>query len=185
MIDEGEVQAISGRFGQPRREQYDLPIGEQLFLTRFRRYGDRRGEVVFALERPDGRVLLHRKAHYRNGVFRLLSGGVGLQEPVLDALTREVGEETGLQVQIQSFLAVLSYRLAFEEIVVPFVSYLFHLKEVGGFPRLDQDEVEQVIAVWPQELPAVAVRLRDIPGERSYWGRWRAIAHDVVAEALG
>jgi ADP-ribose pyrophosphatase YjhB (NUDIX family) len=183
MIDESEVAAIAGRYGQPLRRQVACEIGEELFLTRFMRASDRRGEVVLAIERPNGQLLLHRKAHYAAEHFRLPTGGVNLGEPVLDAALRETAEETGLAVRVQRFLAVIEYTLRFDAIRLPFVSYLFHLREIGGRLSLDGGEAEDFRECAPAELPAIAAALCSIPGERGYWGRWRAVAHEVAAEA--
>lgn len=182
MIDEAEVQSISRRYGNPLRRQVELEMGADLFMTRFLRAGDRRGEVVLALELADGRLLLHRKAHYQPPSFRLLSGGIDYGEPVLTALHREAFEETHLQVEVRRFLAVIDCRMRLGEIVTPFVSYVFHVRELAGDLDPDYDEIAELRAIKPDELPAVAAELRSIPGERGYWGRWRAVAHEVVAE---
>jgi len=183
MIDESEVTAIAAHYGQPLRRQVECEIGEELFVTRFMRASDRRGEVVLAIKRPDGRLLLHRKAHYAADHFRLPTGGVNLDEPVLDAVLRETMEETGLEVAVVRFLAVIEYVLHFDPIRLPFVSYVFHLRETGGRLSLDGGEVESFGECRPDELAAIAATLRSIPGERGYWGRWRAVAHEVAAEA--
>lgn len=183
MINESEVAAIAAHYGQPLRRQVESEIGQELFLTRFMRASDRRGEVVLAIERPNGRLLLHRKAHYAADHFRLPTGGVNLNEAVLDAALRETMEETGLEVAIVRFLAVIEYVLRFDPIRLPFVSYVFHLRETGGRLSLDGGEVENFGECSPDELAAVAATLRSIPGERGYWGRWRAVAHEVAAEA--
>lgn len=182
MIDELEVAALAARYGQPLRRSVACDIGEELFVTRFMRASDRRGEVVLVIERPSGALLLHRKAHYAAEHFRLPTGGVNLGEPVLAAALRETAEETGLEVAVQRFMAVIDYTLHFDAIRLPFVSYVFHLVETGGQLSLDGGEVEAFRACAPAELAATAAVLRSIPGQRGYWGRWRAIAHDVATE---
>jgi ADP-ribose pyrophosphatase YjhB (NUDIX family) len=184
MIDESEITAIASHHGQPLRRQVESEIGEELFVTRFMRASDRRGEVVLAIERPNGRLLLHRKAHYAADHFRLPTGGVNLDELVLEALLRETAEETGLAVAVVRFMAVIEYVLCFDPIRLPFVSYVFHLREIGGQLSLNGGEVQTFHECNPAELPAIATTLRGISGERGYWGRWRAIAHDVVAECF-
>lgn len=184
LVNEQEVLELARQYGQPVRRQVELEIGVELFLTRFLRSGDRRGEVVLALQRANGRLLLHRKAHYGEDTYRLLSGGVGLSEAVADAAVREAQEETGLHVALERFLAVIEYALVFGAIRLPFVSYVWLLRECGGELRVDSAEVAALRACWPAELPAVAAQLRSIPGERGYWGRWRAVAHEVVSVIL-
>lgn len=185
MIDESEVAALTARYGQPLRRQVESEIGQELFVTRFMRASDRRGEVALLIERSNGRLLLHRKAHYAAEHFRLPTGGVNLGEAVLDAALRETMEETGLEVAVLRFVAVIDYTLRFDPIRLPFVSYVFHLRETGGQLSQDGGEVAAFRECAPVELPAIAAVLRAIPGERGYWGRWRAVAHDVAAEYFG
>ena len=185
LVDEIEVTEIARRYGDPLRRTVDLEMGQDLFLTRFVRSDDRRGEVVVALEMDGGKVLLHRKGHYNPPSFRLLSGGVNHDEPVLRALHREIAEETNLQVTVQRFMAVIEYRMHYGEIDLPFASYVFHVSELAGQLIPDYGEIAELRVVEPGELPAIADALRTIPGERGYWGRWRAIAHDIVAERWG
>ena len=104
----------------PLRLQVELEIGSELFVTRFMRMGDRRGEVVLALERPSGRLLLHRKAHYGDDTYRLLTGGIGHDEAIAAAAVRESAEETGLQVEIRRLVAVIDSTLRFGDIRLPF-----------------------------------------------------------------
>ena len=137
-----------------------------------------------ALERPSGRLLLHRKAHYGDDTYRLLTGGIGHDEAVATAAVRESAEETGLQVEIRRLVAVIDSTLRFGDIRLPFVSYVMHVVEAGGQLSPDSHEVAGFREVWPGDLPSIAEQLRAIPGERGYWGRWRAVAHDVVAEYL-
>ena len=142
MIDEEEIEALTRCFpprgrhprtrGWPLRLQVELEIGSELFVTRFMRMGDRRGEVVLALERPSGRLLLHRKAHYGDDTYRLLTGGIGHDEAIAAAAVRESAEETGLQVEIRRLVAVIDSTLRFGDIRLPFVSYVLHVVEAGG-----------------------------------------------------
>ncbi|MGK5546707.1 NUDIX hydrolase [Streptomyces sp. URMC 127] len=62
---------------------------------------------------PDGRVLLlHRPADdYLGGLWELPSGGVEECETLLEALRREVAEETGLTVaEVGNYLGHFDYR---------------------------------------------------------------------------
>lgn len=184
MIDENEVAALTTAYGQPQRLACSLDIGPELFRTRFAHLDDRRGEVVLALERPAGTLLLHTKAHYEPGTYRLLSGGIHHGETVLTAVHREAAEETGLQVTVARFIAVLDVTFHFGPIAIPFPSYLFHVRESGGDLQPGSQEIAGLAEVAPHELPQIAAALQSLPVPRADWGRWRAIAHDVVAAAL-
>ncbi|MEN9935618.1 MAG: hypothetical protein RLZZ387_2197 [Chloroflexota bacterium] len=184
---EAEIAALAERYGQPRRVAVTLegspfsPIGKS----------DRFGEVCMVLRRPNGRLLTAIKTFYPPGAFRLLTGGVGHGESIEAALAREVAEETGLDVAVRHFLAVVEYR--YQEL--HFATFAFLLDETGGVLGV-QDEAEQIAAfreLLPEELPALAQTLEEVPdeyhpeieGRWRDWGRFRAVAHRVVYEALG
>ena len=63
------------------------------------------------VRRPNGKLITAKKTFYPPGAFRLLTGGVGHGELIAAALLREVAEETGLDVVVRRFLAVIEYQL--------------------------------------------------------------------------
>ena len=190
---ESEVQRLAARFGQPLRWDAVLendglfdPLGKT----------DRYGEVCMVVRRPNGKLITAIKTFYPPGAFRLLTGGIHHGEPILDALLRETAEETGLQVEIRRFLAVVSYRLPASDPDIPatFTTFAFLLDEVGGTlhaadPGERLDEFREVTV---DELPALADYLASLASEPSAeihgrwrdWGRFRAVIHRAVYEAL-
>lgn len=153
---------------------------------------DRVGEVCMVIRRPNGRLLLSIKSIYPRGAHRLPTGGVGPGEPILAALFRETHEETGLSVRLRRFLALITYRVAGERAPV-FHTFAFLLDETGGtLGALDRTEdIEEYIEIDVAELPAVAARLEALPeadrgrvGSWRDWGRFRAVVHRAVHEAL-
>jgi 8-oxo-dGTP pyrophosphatase MutT (NUDIX family) len=187
---EAEIAELSARYGVPRRVAVELegrPFSP-LILE------DRHGEVCMVVRRPNGKLLTAIKTFYPAGAFRLLTGGVGLREPIATALLREVAEETSLDVRVDRFLAVIEYRLALLH-PHPFASFVFLLDEVGGILH-PQDAGERIgsfreIAV--AELPSLAEALEHAPdtfdpeieGSWRDWGHFRAVSHRVVYDALG
>lgn len=153
---------------------------------------DRVGEVCMVIRRPNGRLLLSIKTIYPRGAHRLPTGGVGVGEPVIAALFRETHEETGLSVRLRRFLALISYRVAGEKAPL-FHTFAFLLEETGGtLGALDEKElIEEYIEVDPAELLRVAERLESLPesergmvGSWRDWGKFRAVVHRAVHEAL-
>lgn len=153
---------------------------------------DRIGEVCLVVRRPSGKLLLSIKTVYPRGAYRLPTGGIGHGELILDALRREAHEETGLELEIRRFLARIAY--AYEPDGPPvFHTFAFLLEETGGtLGVLDPDEqIEEYREIEPSELPAVAARLEalDAGGRGSVgswrdWGRFRAVVHRAVHDAL-
>lgn len=185
MVQPEEVEYLAGRYGVPGRQSFRIEADEYIYSYRWRKDIDRRAEVVFAIEDPGGGIWVHAKPHYPAHIFRLPSGGVHWDEYVEDALLREVQEETGLTVKIESFLSLTEYHFYRGESNVSFASYIFHLRSLGGRPIVRDDEpISAFHVVPPQRLAKLAAALRDLNGNRTGWGQWRALAHDVVHDEL-
>jgi 8-oxo-dGTP pyrophosphatase MutT (NUDIX family) len=184
-----EIEALAGRFGTPITR--DVPLDDIAFdpvgnPSRF-------AEVCMVVRRPTGNVLLSIKTFYPRGAYRLPTGGIDSDEPILDAVLRETLEETGLTVDVERFLAALTYRDGPSGPPV-FHTFAFLLDDPTGAPVTPLDEHEQIeayIEVPVDELPRVADRLDRIPPDGAAgipnwdaWGRFRAHVHRVVHEAL-
>jgi ADP-ribose pyrophosphatase YjhB (NUDIX family) len=186
-IDERELERLAVAYDQPEIRTIEIEGDEYLFSTRLYRSRDRRGEVVLAIGRPGGCVLLHSKGWYEPGVYRLLSGGIDWDEAVETALARELEEETGLTLHTTRLLGVLDCRIRYASQELSFVSYVFHLPRTKGTLRLPQKTAEDISEfrdVPIADLPSVAEHLRHVPPPRTGWGLWRAVAHDFVYEMV-
>lgn len=182
---EGWGQGVLSRGRAPGVRTIRVDADEYLFATRLYRTQDRRAEVVMAIEHSPGSVLLHHKGWYERGVFRLPTGGVGWRERVEDALRRELFEETGLMAREMHFLGALDCRLQYKSEELSSVSYVFHISRTEGTLRLPKlEDISQFKEISVDELHASAEALRRVPPPRTGWGRWRAVAHDVVHDAL-
>ncbi|GCE46988.1 ADP-ribose pyrophosphatase YjhB (NUDIX family) [Thermosporothrix hazakensis] len=153
---------------------------------------DRYGEVCMVIRRPNGRLLTMKKDIYPPEAYRLLTGGIHHGEAIFDALLRETQEETGLQVEVRRFLAVVIYHTSDSGEKPAFFTFAFLLDETGGvLGALDEDErIENYREVKPEELPAMARYLHNIhypDGQGSDWHDWgqmRAVIHEVVWQAI-
>src|SRR5205823_929597 len=102
---EAEMAALARRLGAPIVRDVALddiafdPVGNP---SRF-------AEVCMVVRRPTGNVLLSIKTFYPRSAYRLPTGGIDRDEPILDAVLRETLEETGLAVEVGRFLAALTY----------------------------------------------------------------------------
>ena len=186
-----EVAELAARYGEPRR--VDATINDGFFDPIHN--PDRVGEVCMIVRRPNRKVLLSIKTFYPRGAYRLPTGGIHHGEGIFDALERETLEETGLETTIRRFLGVIAYRPRSSPDGPPiFHTFAFLLDEVGGMleARDREERIEEYREVDPAELPAVADGLErvtsmhsvDIGGDWADWGRFRAVAHRVVHEAL-
>src|SRR5262249_22529495 len=124
---ESEIADLAARYGMPRRVAVELEGQPFSPMT----LNDRHGEVCMVVRRPNGKLITATKTFYPPGAFRLLTGGVSHGEPIAAALLREIAEETGLDVIVRRFLAVIEYRLALLH-PHPFATFAFLLDEIGG-----------------------------------------------------
>jgi len=186
-----EIDALAGRFGQPL--VIDSPIPD--YFDDPIRKPDRYGEVCMVIRRPNGAVLLSIKTFYPRGAYRLPTGGIAPGEPILDALLRETHEETGLRTEVRRFLAQIAYHGEGEPTGTPlFHTFAFLLDERSGtLGALDASEqIEDWREVAVADLPRVADFLddlstqgtQDIGGDWRAWGKFRAVVHRAVHEAL-
>jgi 8-oxo-dGTP pyrophosphatase MutT (NUDIX family) len=184
-----EIDALARTFGTPITR--DVPLDDIAFdpvgnPSRF-------AEVCMVVGRPTGMVLLSTKTFYPRGAYRLPTGGIDRDEPILAALVRETHEETGLDPEPTRFLAALRY-LDGPTGPPVFHTFAFLLDDQTGAAVRPLDEHEQIEAyteVPVAELPHVADRLERIPPDAApgipnwdAWGRFRGHAHRVVHEAL-
>ena len=194
LINPREIEELARQYGPIERRSFSLERGRERCRYWRRVLADRRGEVIFVVERPAG-LILHTKDIYPPGIYRLPSGGVGWGETVLSALHREVREEMGLEIEVERFLGLLEYEIHCEDSVepsrdeetLPFVSYVF-LVRGGDGELIPQDEEEHITSfrqVPAAELAAVADSLRAVEEDWQDWGEFRAIGHDFVVEMIG
>ncbi len=188
---QSELAELAARFGQPLVRSVALDLSK-LFDPLSSR--DRYGEVCMVIRRPDGSLLAAKKTFYPTNGYRLLTGGIHPGEPVLDALLRETQEETGLEVVVSRFLAAVVYHLPDQPDQPLFYTFAFLLDEVGGtLECLDPlEQLEYFRAMLPEDLPERADFFARLPGGYSpdldvdwrEWGRFRAVIHRFVWEAL-
>lgn len=176
------MQARSGDFPQ-RHERIRV---DALLLRRLAEKGGPLEEVVLVVCRPDGRVLLHTKRFYPEGVWRLPSGRLKEGEPPEAAARREAKEELGFDVVSGQLLGRLNVLLEGEGASLPFASWVFLLAAEGREPAVQDREEEIAGFVWVPvpHLRAVAGQLEALPPPWQGWGKFRAAAHTFVADLL-
>ena len=180
------LQEAIEQYGSPERRVYTYQVGKDTFLYWELVLRKRAGEVVIVLQRPNGHYLVHTKAFYPRGTYRLLTGGIKPGEDLLDALRREVAEETGLQVQVERFLGILEHRFQHRGRQLSFTSFVFLLRELGGSLQANdrKERISGFREVSLEGLLELADRLEALPPDWVEWGRFRASVHRFVVEVL-
>jgi 8-oxo-dGTP pyrophosphatase MutT (NUDIX family) len=101
----------------------------------------------------EGRVLLHRRSD--TGAWAVIGGIPEPGEEPADAVVREVGEETGVDVVPERIVGVYTT----PAVVLPngdrvqSVVTVFRCRPVGGHPHVNDDESLEVRYFRPDELP--------------------------------
>lgn len=166
----------------------ELEVGNRFFRN-FKNRLDYVGtvdEVVLVVPRPGGKILLHIKAFYPEGAYRLPTGRMHKGENPDDAFRREFREELGQEGRIDRKLGVVHTHLKNEKGTVELRSHVYLSRELTEEPH-PNDQEEQIAGF--EEIPAgdlalVAERLRKLPSNWRDWGNFRAIPHDFAAQAL-
>ena len=186
ILDEQEISRLAAEYGKPILRSLTIEADRYLYSSRKGRTHSKRGEVVMLIERPNDSLLLHRKGWYEKGVYRLPTGGIEWGEEIIEALQRELEEETGYHDGDQKFLGILDCNFVFQNSVIRFISYLFFLSDLSGSLRLptSNEDISDFRDIAIVDLPKVAQDLRRVPPPRTGWGVWRSHAHDFAYELL-
>src|SRR5579859_602192 len=105
---QSELEQLAQRYGRPLIQDINLHASK-LFDPLSKR--DRYGEVCMVIRRKNGRILTMTKTFYPQGAYRLPTGGINHGESIFAALLRETQEETGLEVKVTRFLAIVLYHV--------------------------------------------------------------------------
>jgi NADH pyrophosphatase NudC (nudix superfamily) len=100
--------------------------------------------VVAALVEHEGKVVLARGRGWPRGRFGLVTGFLERGETVEQAVLREVGEELGLQGEIEATIGVYTFERRNQLIVA------FHVRAEG--PISLGDELEEIRHIRPEDL---------------------------------
>ncbi|MCX8128960.1 MAG: NUDIX hydrolase [Clostridia bacterium] len=188
-FNEREFLSICNQFNvEPYCEEITIEYKNSSFFNKMKKSveKDRRGEVVFCVVRPNGKIITVTCEEYPGGVFRIPTGGIFHGEDIVEAVFRETKEELGLEVKLEIFAGVLKIKFVHGENCVMFYSYLFIMKEMGGRLLVDasDNEVSEVSEVEVEELKAVADTLNSIAGKWADWGRFRYATTEAVYRVL-
>lgn len=147
---------------------------------------DRRGEAVFCVIRPNGKIIAITCSEYPQGIFRIPTGGIGHNEDIIEAVYRETMEELGLVASIEEFGGVIRISFEHENESVMFYSYVFILRETSGrlLEDASDDEVSEVREIGLGELEGIVGELYNIQGKWRDWGKFRYVTSAAVLEFL-
>jgi len=189
-VTQDELEELAQRYGQPLVRTIHLSSHKPFDPLN---KSDRYGEVCMVVRRLNGQLLTMKKVPYPANAYRLLTGGINHGESIFNALLREVHEETGLEVTITHFLAAVAYHIGSPDDQPVFYTFAFLLDEISGtLETIDEGEqVEAFHEIATHELPQLAEYLDQLSPHShenddywSNWGKFRAVIHRIVWEAL-
>ena len=90
----------------------------------------------------DGRILFQRRAD--NGLWGLIGGLLEMNETYEEAALREIREETGLEVRLESFLGIFhNHDMVWSNgDAAHVISAVYTASIVSGEPRIDEESYE-------------------------------------------
>ena len=102
----------------------------------------------------NGRILFQRRTD--NGRWGLIGGLVEMNETYAQAALREIREETGLEVQLESFLGIFhNHNMVWSNgDAAHVISAMFTARILSGEPRIDEESYE-LRFFGKEELPDV------------------------------
>ena len=115
--------------------------------------------VTAAVRDNEGRLLLIHKID--NGFWALPGGAMDLGESIRDAAVREVGEETGVEVEVTGLVGIYTdpgHVMAYDdgEVRQEF-SVCFHARYVSGEPLEDGTETKAARWVEPADVAELSI----------------------------
>jgi len=147
----------------------------------------RDAEVLAVVILPNKKILLHRKKFYPPNVYRLLSGGIKKNENVEKALVRELKEETNVKIWNKKLLAKIIFNIKSPKGKKFFTTYIFLVKtKSSNIKPLDsKEQISKLKEIKISELSSVIRKLQSLRTKNwREWGKFRAIAHQIVYEML-
>lgn len=189
-LDENILVSLKARYGPDAWDKtVSLKYESIRFFYRTKELieNDRMGEVVFAVQRPNGRFIAVRSKEYPQDIFRIPTGGIRPGEDIIEAVTREVSEELGLKAEIKRFIGVYRIRLERGREHIWFYSFFFHLVEKGGRLLKDatDDEVSEVFEANHEELERISQGLLAIEKDWRDWGSFRYLTTKAICDYTG
>ena len=105
-----------------------------------------------ALILRDGKILFQRRTD--NGKWGLIGGLVEMNETYAEAALREIREETGLEVRLDSFLGIFhNHDMVWSNgDAAHVISAIYTASIVSGEPRIDEESYELRFFA-PEEIP--------------------------------
>jgi 8-oxo-dGTP pyrophosphatase MutT (NUDIX family) len=182
-IDEGVLEPLRERYGEPRALTIELEISEEEYeLVRRSTRKGRHHDVTFFVFSGE-RLALIRKPHYAPGLWRPPGGGLKPGEPFEEGTRREAFEELGVEIELRRYVVRTSAVFTHGETAIPWQTHVFEAMTAADMlAPLDTHEISAARWGSLDELQG-PIRRRLLATGRALW-RYRVELHDATAAAL-
>ncbi len=186
-ITDSTIKSLKNQYGNPKFESFQFEISdrEEKIIRGSQKNGRKHDVTLYIIK--DDQIIVIAKHFYPPDLFRAPSGGVELGEDFIAGAKREALEETGCEIEIETFLLETSVKFnkKGDEIAgneIAWSSYVFQAKYLSGdFQFTDHKEIREVRLVKIEEFESFSNIMRS----SSIGGlHYRAALHDTVKPLL-
>ena len=181
-VTEEMITAAAARYGEPARATFTIPIepSEYRRIRASQKYGRQHDFTLYIIK--DSRVVVTAKHSYPPGLYRAPSGGLHPGEHLYAGIRREAMEETGCEIELESFLLRTNTTFKSEIGLIRWSSYVFQAAFVRGeFNFTDHKEIREVGLATLEDFHTFSAIMR----KSSIGGlHYRAALHEAVEKLL-
>lgn len=162
-INPAEIDALVKKYGRPRRLKFEADFLElECNLIRESTSKGRNHDITCFIRQDGGYVVIQKHAYSDTGIYRAPSGGAHLGESVEEGASREMREETGLEVRLVRFVLDMTLNVHCGKETIPWRSLVFLAERTGGEMKpIDTHEISGITVKTKEELlGAVAKRMK-------------------------
>jgi 8-oxo-dGTP diphosphatase len=180
-VDEAVLAPLRERYGEPLSLAWEGEVSEREHAMAT--YNPRRMHDVTLFILAGERLVLIRKPHFEQGIWRPPGGGIKPGEPFEVGVEREALEETGLEVRLERYLVAAEARFVYEPFEVPWRTHVFLARALTD--ELEPHDTEEIAAARWGTLEELAGPLRErlLETGRAFW-RYRVALHDAALRAI-
>jgi ADP-ribose pyrophosphatase YjhB (NUDIX family) len=181
-VTDDMIAEMVRKYGTPHERSYRIEVTakEQARIRSSQKHG-RNHDITVYIRKGD-RLVVIAKHIYPPGLYRAPSGGLRPGEPFEVGVAREVAEETGCRVKLDSFFLQTSVEFVHRNDSIFWRSFVFTADYIeGDFSYTDHDEIRELkLADWSEfEKWGRMMRQTDIGGLH-----YRADLHETVVDLL-
>ncbi len=183
-ISASEVDALADKYGRPRRLKFEVDFLEpECELIRGSTSKGRNHDITCFIKSDGGYVVIQKPAYSGTGIYRAPSGGAHPGETIEEGASREMHEETGLEIRLIKFVLDMSLTVHCGKETIPWRSLVFLADKAGGEMKpIDSHEISGITVMTKEQLLGPVTKLMKKSGMGGF--KYRAFLTKSFFEAL-